>query len=362
MPVEMDVAEVLARRLQTQRLVGPPADSVGTVIEGLTCVQSQEHALALWSLAMRLGDHLGSTIDDLRAAYDRGDFLRTHVLRPTWHFVAPTDLSWILALTAPRVHLRNGSIYRRDGLDDALLATAASIMVDEIGAHGPRTRSQLGTALDRAGIEAAGDRLAHVVMHAEQKQLLVSGPMAGAQHTYVHFADRVPHSEGPEDPESELAWRFFAGHGPASVADFVRWSSLTTTVARAAVDRLGSRLVTVLVAGHELHHDSGQAYDPGWTDDRTAWLVPLFDELTLSYPKINFPVAEGHPHSPGDDLRLGSVLLGRRNVGVWKRTVTGRTVRVETTLAPGLGRAERSAVDAAVDRLVAHLGLTRTSQ
>ncbi|MGI8457451.1 MAG: winged helix DNA-binding domain-containing protein [Propionibacteriaceae bacterium] len=358
----MDVAEVLARRMQAQRLVGVPAGSVGEVIRGLTCVQSQEHAHALWSVSIRLGDHVRSTAGELRTAFDRGEFLRTHVVRPTWHFVAPGDLGWILRLTAPRVHQRNRSIYRRHGLDAQLLARTTSIMVEEIGAHGPRTRAQLGAALARAGEPVAGDRLAHVVMHAELEQVLVSGPMAGAQHTYVHVADRVRRGERPDDPEAELARRFFGGHGPASVQDFVRWSSLTTTVARAAVGRLDPRLEQVTVAGHELRYDPRQSYDAALDDDRRAWLVPLFDELTLSCPSISFPRADRHPHPPGNDLRLGTVLLGRRNVGLWKRTVSGRSVQVETTLAPGLGRAARLAVDTAVERLARHLELPWTSQ
>jgi hypothetical protein len=355
----MSVAEVLARRMQTQRLVGPPAGSVDEVITDLVCTQSQEHAHALWSVALRMGGGPGSGADDLRAAFDRGDFLRTHVLRPTWHVVAPRDLGWILRLTAPRVHVRNASPYKRHALDPDLRARAAMIMVDDVASHGPRTRPQLAAALARAGVPASGDRLAHLVMHAEQEQLLVSGPMSGAQHTYARFTDRVPRTDEPADPEAELVRRFFSGHGPAGLDDFVRWSSSTKTRARAALERVGSRLAPAVVGDHELWYDPARPYDAALHDDRTAWLLPLFDELTLSYPKINFPVADGHPHPQDGDLFLGSVLLGRRNVGIWKRTVTGQKVSVETWLAPGLGRAERAAVADAEDRLVAHLALRR---
>jgi hypothetical protein len=51
-------------------------------------------------------------------AFNDGALLRTHLLRPTWHFVAPADIRWLLALTAPRVHGLNGTFYRRFGIDD----------------------------------------------------------------------------------------------------------------------------------------------------------------------------------------------------------------------------------------------------
>ena len=74
------------------------------MVELLTCVQSQEWAHAVWSLGMRVGRRDRTT--GILAAFDAGDLLRTHILRPTWHLVAPADLGWILAATADRVHQR----------------------------------------------------------------------------------------------------------------------------------------------------------------------------------------------------------------------------------------------------------------
>src|SRR5258708_11714383 len=35
--------------------------------------------------------------------FDEGAILRTHVLRPPWHFVLPEDIRWLLELTGPRI-------------------------------------------------------------------------------------------------------------------------------------------------------------------------------------------------------------------------------------------------------------------
>ena len=64
----------------------------------------------------------------------------------------------------------------------------------------------------------------------------------------------------------------------------------------------------------------------------------------------NFPLADRHPHRPGDDLFVGSVIIGQVNVGTWRRTVRGRSVLIETALAPGLGpQARDQAADAAAE-------------
>ncbi len=43
----------------------------------------------------------------IEAALTRGDIIRTHVLRPTWLFVARADVRSLLRLTRPRVHALN---------------------------------------------------------------------------------------------------------------------------------------------------------------------------------------------------------------------------------------------------------------
>ena len=65
----------------------------------LGAVQSQDFGPAKWSVGRRTQ---GATDAELDQAYAAGTILRTHVLRPTWHFVLPADIRWLLAATAPR--------------------------------------------------------------------------------------------------------------------------------------------------------------------------------------------------------------------------------------------------------------------
>src|SRR6516164_8126900 len=92
--------DVATRRLRAQRLTGEPFATAQEAVGWLGAVQSQDYAGAKWALGMRAR---GLTDADLDRLFDAGAILRTHVMRPTWHFVRPDDIRWLLALTAPRV-------------------------------------------------------------------------------------------------------------------------------------------------------------------------------------------------------------------------------------------------------------------
>jgi hypothetical protein len=95
---------------------------------------------------------------------------------------------------------------------------------------------------------------------------------------------------------------------------------------------------------------------PGLATSHGALLLPLFDEVTLSYPMINFPLAEQHPHSPGSDVYIGSVIIAETNVGLWRRVVQGQKVNIEVILSPTVRARSRAAVETAAAELAAFLG------
>jgi hypothetical protein len=293
----------------------------------------------------------GRGFTDVQHEFDEGGFVRTHILRPTWHFVAAEDIRWILALTSPRVQLLNRSRYRQLGLGQADLDRGSELIVAAVSQGNVRTRRELGAVLEGGGISSAGQRLAYLVMNAELEGLICSGPMRGAQHTYAALDERVASAAKPAADQSlgELTWRFFAGHGPASVKDFTRWSSLTTSDADAGLQLASDRLDRVVVDDEPLWFDPSLGQAPA--GGRAALLLPLYDEVILSYRKLNFPVAAGHPQPPGMDRFVGWVLVDGVNVGTWRRTVRGSKVLVESRLTPQLDAARRKAVSEAEIRL-----------
>ena len=353
-----DSTAVLARRLATQRLVGSPLSSPVEVVELLTCVQSQELGHALWSLGMRCAP---TTYAKIMAMFDAGDLLRTHLLRPTWHLVAPADLGWILAATSDRVHQRNAGMYRQTGIDHHTAVRTAELLTEMLAGGRSLTRSEIGERLATGGIEQpTGMRLGYLVMHAELDGLIVSGPSRGNQQTYALVAERLAGRTitRPEDPLAELWRRYVVGHGPTSVRDFARWSSLTLAAARDAAARVADRLEHAEVDDEELWWDPAAPDVDHQVAAEAVRLLPLYDELTLSYPRLGFPLSPGHPHPPDEDLRWGAVIADLTNVGLWRRTLADgrrRSVSLANTLDPAISTNRRAAVDTELDRLATFL-------
>ena len=97
----MQKSEIARYRLYNEHLLGTPFDQPQDVVAWLGAVQSQDYAGAKWGLAQRCQFVTDAQLDQLFA---EGAILRTHVMRPTWHFVTPDDIRWMLELTAPRVY------------------------------------------------------------------------------------------------------------------------------------------------------------------------------------------------------------------------------------------------------------------
>ncbi|WP_460703620.1 winged helix DNA-binding domain-containing protein [Luteococcus sediminum] len=233
-----DLCAVLGLRLAAQHL-DRPAPDVATVVRDSLAVQAQDPPLSRWSLGVRAGADESA----VRAAIDSGQVLRTHVLRPTWHYVHREDIRWLLELTGPRIITGNRARQRQLGIDEELWAQTQEVLRRAL-ADGPLTRRQVQPVLPvPASSPQPNQTVAHQLMMAEASALVCSGPLAGDEHTYVLLDDVVPPS--PPLPRQEaatrLVHRFVAGHGPTSLRDLQRWSNITRTEARAAWPAAASR-------------------------------------------------------------------------------------------------------------------------
>ena len=322
-------------RLHAQGLVSPRFDTATDVVRHLGCVQSQLHDMALWAVARRTQE---LTLADAQAAFDRGDFLRTHILRPTWHFVDPADIHWLLSLTAPRVRQLMTSSWTAMGLSMDLIDRGSEVIVAALADGAPHSRAELADALEAAGLQANGTFLVHQLMNAEISLLIANGPMRGKQHTYVTLP---PSSVDRTHDEllAEGARRYARGHGPFRDKDLAWWTSLTLTDSRRAIELADLRPLDL----------EGQAY---WTLDEPVdaevprvMLLSNFDEY-ISYARD----PEDYTGFDGtvDDVMRGSGLLmiDGRLCGRWSRTVTAKTVRIAVDRAPRLTGPVRRALDA----------------
>lgn len=322
-------------RLYAQGLDGPRFESAVEVVHHLGCVQSQLHDMALWAVARRMRE---TTLADLQAAFDAGAFLRTHVLRPTWHLVAPSDLHWLLALMGPRVERLIAATNRSIGLQPDDMERGAATVVRALADGVPRTRAELAAILTDAGQPLTGQGVAHAVMLAEVRALVVNGPMRGKQHSYVPAPDAPP-VPARDDLLADVARRYARGHGPFRDQDLAWWTSLTLTDSRRAVELAGLRPVDV----------PGGSYwtldEPVESDVPRAVLLSNFDEY-VSYARD--PDDYARFSGTVDDMMRGAglLLIDGRLAGRWSRAVGARRVAIAVESTPRVTAPLRRALEA----------------
>lgn len=353
--VRLTPHSVATRRLAAQWLVRPVPRTPADLVRWCGAVQSQDLPLAKWSVGQRLD---GCTERDVTAALTDGAILRTHVLRPTWHFVARDDLRWMLALTAPRVLAKLRPYDARAGLDAATAAKGVRAIEKALDRRGPLTRTQLAQVLRASGSGDVSNWLVgHVLMHAELRGVVCSGPARGAQQTYALLDQRAPAPATLTREEAivELARRYFQSHAPATELDYRWWSGLGAADARRGIDALGDALERAALG------DSTcllwRAADTVRPSSTTAHLLQPFDEMVVAYSESRHAVdaAELVRQRKPDGLLTRSVLVGGQVAGRWSRTLDRRhQLRLE--LLRPLTTRERGAVAAAVDRFAAFLG------
>lgn len=353
----MTPADLAPLRLLNQHLAQADFSRPQEVVNWLVAVQSQDYAGAKWSLGLRMHQATDALLDH---AFNEGTILRTHVLRPTWHFVTPADIRWLLMLTAPRVHAVNGTMYRQTGLDETLLGQSAVIITQALQGGKALTRDELRDHLRQAGMDTSNLlRVTYIVMWAELEQIICSGPRRGKQFTYMLMDERVP-AAAPltyDEALTELSRRYFTSRGPATPADFAKWSGLTLTEARNGLEAVKSELEPVEV--------EGQTYWMPPTNSVTsslahqAYLLSIYDEIISSYKdRAAFGEAEvGLKLWVMGNALTHIILLDGKIVGTFRREFKKKQAMVEMTLFRAVTESEQVALDAAADQYSSFLQL-----
>lgn len=323
----------LLERLENQRLASSGFKKAVEVVRWFGAVQAQDFNAAKWALGLRMRKGTDAVIEE---AFNKGEILRTHVMRPTWHFVAPEDIRWLLELTAPRVNLKAGPNYRKFELDAAVFKRSNKIFTKALQGGKHLMRSELKAALDRAGIDANDPvRLAHILLRAELDAVICSGPRIGKQFTYALLEERAPATKtlNRDEALAELTLRYFRSHAPATLQDFVWWSGLTVEDVKRGIAQVGTPR-------------SARTKQSSTT---SAHILPAFDEYFVAYKDRQ--VAAGSLSTwdvLGPTFIINGIAAGR-----WKRT---NSSEIEFNPSRALNESEKPALKQAVDRYRAYLG------
>src|SRR5579864_3363297 len=350
--------DIAHQRLHNQLITRRTFEKPGDVVQWLGAVQAQDYAAAKWAVGLRLQ---GVTDNDIEQAFTDGAILRTHVMRPTWHFVSPTDIRWMLALTAPRVKVAMAYYDRILELDEAAFTRSNAALAKALQGGEQLTRSQLGTVLQKAGIACDSlQRLGHIIMRAELDGIVCSGARRGKQFTYALLDERAPQARTLDRDEAlaEFAMRYFTSHGPATLQDFVWWSGLTVADARAGLEMVKSQFIYEVIDGQTYWFSTSTP--PAKDLSQTAYLLPNFDEYTVGYKDRSAVFDASHTNKldpRGNVLFNHTIVLDGRVAGTWKRTLKKDAVIITPNLFAHLNEDETRAFVASANRYGAFLDL-----
>jgi len=348
MMTHVDIAQ---QRLYNQLITRQTFEKAGDVVRWLCAVQAQDYAAAKWALGLRMQN---STDEIIEQAFTNGTILRTHVMRPTWHFVLPADIRWMLALTAPRVLATIAYYDRTLGLDDTVFTHTNTVLAKALQGGKQLTRAELASVLQQAGIATDNvQRTGHVLMHAELDGIICSGARRGKQFTYALLDERTPQARTLDRDEAlaEFARRYFTSRGPATLQDFVWWSGLTVADAKTGLEMVTSQLMHEVVDGQTYWFSSSTS--PTNDLSQTVYLLPNFDEYIVGYTDRSAIFDASHTNkldSRSNVLFQHTIVLNGRVVGTWKRTLKKDEVILTPSLFTPLTKDETHALAASAER------------
>jgi hypothetical protein len=336
--------DIVRQRLLNQHLSRPRFSKPEELVAWLGAVQAQDFAGAKWSLGLRLKR---VTDADIERDFNDGKILRTHLLRPTWHFVAREDIRWLLALTAPRVHQANAYMYCKLGMDSAVFKRSNDALAKALAGGRHLTREELRVVLDRAGVATDGEfRMSYLLMRAELDGIVCSGGRQGKQFTYALLDDRAPRVKLPVRDEAlaELARRYFRSRGPASVHDLAKWSGLTVAEARRGLEAVKSGFHNEVIDGQSLWFSA--PVHQARRSTPAAYLLSIYDEFVSGYKVHRAAVTDeiaARLKSLGNAL-THIMVVSDQCVGTWKPVLEKDTALVRARPFASLSSTETQAL------------------
>lgn len=320
-------------RLTSQQLATPCFDTPAALVSYLGAVQAQEVNMAKWALGIRLKSGSLQAVNDALA---RGEIVRTHVMRPTWHFVAAEDIRWMLKLSARRIKAANDSYAkgRHPDVTEAVYSRCNTLLEKILQGNRHLTKQEIEAELQAEGIAVDDHRCTRFLARAEQEGIVCSGIEKDKKQTYALLEERVPQGRDLTHEESlaTLAGRYFRSHSPATLADFVWWSGLPVTEAKQAIKLIQNELISEQYDSCSFFvHES---YNGGVATENTLHLLPSFDEYLISYKDRTAVLAKEHYPKAFNNWGIfyPVVLYKGKVVGNWSRTVRKSSSDIELTL------------------------------
>jgi len=312
-------------------------------------MQAQDFNSAKWAIGTRLNGCTEKTINEV---FDKGEIIRTHVLRPTWHFVTPENIRWMLQLSAKRIMQSMKSRDSELGLTDEIYTKSYRIIEKALEKDDDLTREELTKIMYAAGMKFDSSQMYHVITGAEANGIVCSGALREKKQTYALLEKRVPEAKPLTKEESlaKLARIYFKAHGPAALPDFVWWSGLPVSEARQGLESVQTEFVSETVDGQKYWMPDVGIQSLS-TSKSEIYLLPAFDEYLVGYKdRTAAIISENHKRAISTNGVFRPVIIKNgRVIGLWKKALSGKKIITITPFEP-IDNATQQSIDLAAEK------------
>jgi len=318
-------------RLINQRIAVSEFKTAKEIVSWMGAMQAQDYPMSKWAIGLRLPE---ISDEKIVSSINKGDILRLHVLRPTWHFISSDDVYWMLQLSAPKIKASLKSRHKELGLTESLITKTTDIIEKTLSNGKSLTRDELADEFHKAGIRTDANRLSHILFHAEMDGIVCSGPVKNNKLTYAMLSERVPHKKelSRDEALAELAKRYFTSRCPATLEDFIWWSNLPVKDGQKALDLVKSDFSPEKIGGK--NYWLSDSFSGEVSEATSLHLLPAYDEFLISYKDRSNSLALIHNKRTVSDngIFYPTIVIDGQVGGLWKRTTQKTRVIIEISL------------------------------
>lgn len=325
----MTHSEISHHRLVSQLLYKTANLSPPEIVHHFGAMQAQDYAMAKWAI----GSRCDAAEKEIEEEINSGKIIRTHILRPTWHFVSPDDIYWMLDVSAPQVKRFTASAAKKYGFDSKKLDQLNNSIEKLLSGNNHLTRDEIMQELGIKKTSKEDFLSAAIMMNAELDGLVCNGRMKGRQITYALLEERVKKPKiklTKEEALNKLAKRYFESHGPATVLDFSWWSGFPPTTCKKAIDAIMLQLESAEI-DNQIYYFVNQSIDT-YNLKKSIYFLPAFDEILISYKTREASILpENHSKTfTNNGIFKPIIIENGKVIGTWKRTIKKDHAKVET--------------------------------
>jgi hypothetical protein len=335
--------EISHHRLVSQKLYKTSPSSPQEIVRHLGEMQAQDYAMAKWAI----GSRCDASEKAIEEAINSAEIIRTHILRPTWHFVAAEDIHWMLDVSGPQVKRIVTSYVKKYGFDARKLDQINTCIEKILAGNNHLTRGEIMQELNSKKISSEDFLGGPIMMNAELDGLVCNGKMKGKEITYALLDERVVKPKtnlSKEEALAKLAKRYFESHGPATLLDFSWWSGFPPTTCKLVISSIESELDSVEIDNQKYWFGTNFTDEDNFRE--SVHFLPAFDEILISYKSREASILLEHQSKgfTNNGIFKPIILENGKVIGTWKRTIKKDHVKIETKFFHETDNAKKTAL------------------